>query len=98
MMYAVYGIPPDQLYAETVNQLLPSYLRRTYNERDQQAILISNKIRTLLFGNKTEGAGEKKETKGGGTNQPTQAKTRSDVTYMSASQLMASMKARSVRA
>ncbi|KPL86172.1 hypothetical protein [Herpetosiphon geysericola] len=95
-MYAVYGIPPDQLYEETVLELLPSYLSRTYNEREQQAILVANKVGTMLFGDdKGKGKGKKKK---GTTTQSTQSKTRSDVTYMSASQLMASMKARSVQA
>ena len=91
-MYAVYGIPPHELYEETVLELLPSYLRRTHNEREQQAILTANKVNTMLFGDDTKGKGRKK---GKQANQP--ASTRSEVNYVSASQLMANMKARSVR-
>ena len=95
-MYAVYGIPPHELYEETVIELLPSYLRRTRNDREQQAILTATKVGTMLFGDgKGKGKGKKKKDK---ASQSTQSKTRSDVTYMSASQLMASMKARSVQA
>lgn len=93
-MYAVYGIPPHELYEETVLELLPSYLRRTHNEREQQAMLIATKVGTMLFGDDTKGKGKKKGRKGV-ANQPTS--TRSEVNYVSASQLMANMKARSVR-
>ena len=93
-MYAVYGIPPDQLYEETVLELLPSYLRRMHNEREQQAMLIATTVGTMLFGDDTKGKGKSKRKKGT-TNQP--ASTRSDVNYVSASQLIANMKARSVR-
>lgn len=89
-MYAVYGIPPHDLYEETVLELLPSYLRRMHNEREQQAMLIATKVGTMLFGDDTKGKGKQ-----GAANQPTS--TRSEVTYVSASQLMANMKARSVR-
>lgn len=91
-MYAVYGIPPNQLYEETVLELLPSYLRRMHNEREQQAMLIATKVGTMLFGDDTKGKGTSKRKK---ANQP--ASTRSEVNYVSASQLMANMKARSVR-
>ncbi|ABX04015.1 hypothetical protein Haur_1370 [Herpetosiphon aurantiacus DSM 785] len=95
-MYAVYSIPPHELYEETVLELLPSYLRRMHNEREQQAMLIATKVGTMLFGDDTKGKGKsKRKQKQGSTTQP--ASTRSEVTYVSASQLIANMKARSVR-
>ena len=93
-MYAVYGIPPHDLYEETVLALLPSYLRRMHNEREQQAMLIATKVGTMLFGDDTKGKG-KGTSKRKQANQP--ASTRSEVNYVSASQLIANMKARSVR-
>ncbi len=95
VMYAVYGIPPDQLYVETVIELLPSYLRRTHNEREQQAMLTATKVGTMLFGDGKKGKGTKKSKEKGAAK--TQS-TRSDVKYVSVSQLMASMNARSVQA
>jgi hypothetical protein len=87
-MFAEYGIAPEDLYEETVLRLLPSYLRRVHNSREQLAILVVNNL-SIAFGGKKKKAKPSKGT----SSAPTEPRIR----RLSPAQLQASLKARSVQ-